>query len=74
MKLQMLLWASRLLNTYPQLEISYFLIDTTRGLNRILTCPNYLGLIFYVWERTLSLDLEHINMFNPKSLALLVEI
>ena len=40
----------------------------------ILTCPNYLGFdILCLGEDSDSLDAEHINMFNPKSLALLVE-
>ena len=40
----------------------------------ILSCPNYLGFdILCLGVESESLDAEHINMFNPKSLSLLVE-
>lgn len=40
----------------------------------ILTCPNYLGFdILCLGKNSDSLDAEHINMFNPESISLLVE-
>ena len=40
----------------------------------VLTCPNYLGFdILCMGKNSDSLDAEHINMFNPDSLRLLVE-
>ncbi len=40
----------------------------------LISCPNYLGFdIMTLKEGSDSLDAEHINMFNPSSLSLLVE-
>jgi len=40
----------------------------------VLTCPNYLGFdILCMGKDSDSLDAEHINMFNPDSLKILVE-
>ena len=40
----------------------------------ILTCPNFLGFdILCLGEKSESLDIEHINMFNPESVKILLE-
>ena len=40
----------------------------------ILTCPNYNGFDFQILGTlTKSIDLEHLNYFNPKSLSFLLE-
>ena len=40
----------------------------------ILTCPNFFGFdILCLGEKSESLDIEHVNMFNPKSIQILLE-